>query len=673
VKKFLVLILLFTGFLFLFGCSKTITLTYVIDGETYKSIEVKKEEELTLEEPTQEGYDFSGWFLDEGLTNKNTSKSFTKDTTLYGEMTIAVHMVSFVDSEDRLIGKVQEVEHGRNAVPPTPPVKEGYTFKGWDQPLINITKDVTIKALYDVNKYEVKFYDATGKVIDTQEVEYGKSAEAPSAPTKEGYTFKEWDQDYTFVKGNLIVKPVFEANKYTVKFVDAEGNTIDTQEVEYGKSAEAPSAPTKEGYQFVGWDKDYSVVESNLTITAKYEKAKFLVEFLDFDGKRIGEQQTVEYGKSAEAPSAPIKEGYTFKNWDKDYTVVKTNLTIKPNFDYINYDIKYYDNNTLVEDITKTTYNVSEEVVLSTYEKDGFIFVGWFTTSSFQEETKIDKIVKGSTGEVIVYGKWLDSSKTYTVNYELNGGAWSWEVKTLQAPAEGIDGDSDLPELFMQDYYMYLKTNNLLTSSVVATSLHKTNWADFSKNYVDPYAIYNHTTTNTSKANDGYSQFFYDTATGDATTGQILSIEGGFFGTEPYKTKYANLAQHLAIMLVNKYTGYNFWDGAESKTLMGFILDGYFYGTQGLGDGMFAEYRQVVPTTTTYYMPNESSVQAYTNDYEITTYVQGLKVKLVAPVKVGYAFAGWYTSSDFSGEAVTEIDVNVTPAEKYYAKWIEIE
>ena len=57
---------------------------------------------------------------------------------------------------------------------------------------------------------------------------------------------------------------------YTVEFVDWNGKVLSTQTVEYGKPATAPVDPTRAGYVFAGWDKDFTAVKSDLTINAKY-------------------------------------------------------------------------------------------------------------------------------------------------------------------------------------------------------------------------------------------------------------------------------------------------------------------------------------------------------------------------------------------------------------------
>ena len=57
---------------------------------------------------------------------------------------------------------------------------------------------------------------------------------------------------------------------FTVAFVDWDGIELKLEIVEKGKSATAPADPTREGYAFSGWDKDFSSITNDLTVTAQY-------------------------------------------------------------------------------------------------------------------------------------------------------------------------------------------------------------------------------------------------------------------------------------------------------------------------------------------------------------------------------------------------------------------
>ena len=64
---------------------------------------------------------------------------------------------------------------------------------------------------------------------------------------------------------------VEKTKTYLVTFVDDEGNILSEQRVGEGTSAVAPDDPVKEGYTFIGWDKEFNNVTSDLTIKAKFK------------------------------------------------------------------------------------------------------------------------------------------------------------------------------------------------------------------------------------------------------------------------------------------------------------------------------------------------------------------------------------------------------------------
>lgn len=67
---------------------------------------------------------------------------------------------------------------------------------------------------------------------------------------------------------NVVVKNPF----YTVRFVDWDGTELSVQKVEEGHSATIPSVQlTRLDYQFIGWDKTFDCVMSDMTVTAQYK------------------------------------------------------------------------------------------------------------------------------------------------------------------------------------------------------------------------------------------------------------------------------------------------------------------------------------------------------------------------------------------------------------------
>ena len=119
--------------------------------------------------------------------------------------------------------------------------------------------------------HTVTFKDWDGTELKTQEVQHGGDAEAPADPTRVGYTFTGWDKEFTNITADLVVTAQYEINTYTVTFKDWDGTVLKTQEVQYGGDAEAPADPTRTGYTFTGWDKAFTNVTADLVVTAQYE------------------------------------------------------------------------------------------------------------------------------------------------------------------------------------------------------------------------------------------------------------------------------------------------------------------------------------------------------------------------------------------------------------------
>ena len=118
--------------------------------------------------------------------------------------------------------------------------------------------------------HTVTFKDWDGTVLKTQEVQYGGDAEAPADPTRVGYTFTGWDKAFTNIMADLVVTAQYSINTYTVTFKDWNGTVLKTQEVQYGGDAEAPADPTRTGYTFTGWDKEFTNITADLVVTAQY-------------------------------------------------------------------------------------------------------------------------------------------------------------------------------------------------------------------------------------------------------------------------------------------------------------------------------------------------------------------------------------------------------------------
>ena len=160
------------------------TITYIVDGVVYATIQQKTGETPKLPEPpTKEGYTFKRW--------KNLPEVMPgEDITVEAEFTINTYEITYV-IDDAVFAK-QSVTYGEKITPPDAPEKEGYGFSGWENlPTTMPAHDVTVKGLYEVNTYLLRIY-LNGVLYQTMAVDYGTVLNIPVPTVPEDMEFKGW-------------------------------------------------------------------------------------------------------------------------------------------------------------------------------------------------------------------------------------------------------------------------------------------------------------------------------------------------------------------------------------------------------------------------------------------------------------------------------------------------
>lgn len=158
----------------------------------------------------------------------------------------------------------------------------GSNFKSLEQEIV----------LSNGPKLSVSFEENGGSAINNiADLSYNAIISAPTAPTKEGYTFagwyKEagctnaWDFATDKVTTNINLYAKWTINQYTVVFDSNGGSTVSNQTVDYNTAATQPSAPTKTDYTFNGWYSDSGLltrfnfatpVTGDITLYAKWTR-----------------------------------------------------------------------------------------------------------------------------------------------------------------------------------------------------------------------------------------------------------------------------------------------------------------------------------------------------------------------------------------------------------------
>ena len=311
----LVCIVLLIGLVTLFACNKSNVADK--DGQTKVIVKIQDEDGSIYKENVVFSDLFTLSLQKEGYTGRlyrdaDFLKPLTKDSkvkngdTVYVKWAINKYTVTFMDGE-KVLETFTNVPHGSAVTAPEVPKKDGKTFKGWDKDFSNVTSDLTINAVYDVHTFTVTFKDGE-KVIETQTVEYEAAATAPDTARlspPEGMHFAEWDKDFSKVTEDIEVSAVYELNEYTVIFKNGE-TILKTEMVKHGFVATPPNVYDTPTAKFVGWDKAFDNVTSDLIVNAKLEKQKYTLTFIDHNDQEI-HKKVLEWG-------APVKEEYYTAN-----------------------------------------------------------------------------------------------------------------------------------------------------------------------------------------------------------------------------------------------------------------------------------------------------------------------------------------------------------------------
>ena len=297
---------------------------------------------------------------------------------------------------------------------PKEPTDDGRVFEYWK--LVDgeskydlntpVKSDLTLVASWKIKEFTVSFMDGETTAAAPQTVEYGKTATAPTAPTKEGHTFSCWkkvgssspfDFETEVITEDTVLETVWDINTYTVTFKNLDDTDYVTKDVLYNGKVESPKAPehSEKKYEFLHWTADAeskeefkfdtTPIEDNLTLYPVFGIKKFTVTFVGAEGlSSVPEQQIVGYGNKAEDPKAKAKDGYVLNGWTKDegedtpfvfisssiesdiklYPIIKKVLTL--NFydgDIIKYSSKVESGSTFVYTDNPT--------------KEGYDFAGW--------------------------------------------------------------------------------------------------------------------------------------------------------------------------------------------------------------------------------------------------------------------------------------------------------
>ena len=396
------------------------TITYVIDGQVYKTQEVKVGQPINADNPTREGYTFSGW---SGLPDTMPDH----DITVTGSFTGINYNITYV--LEGAVHKVVAVPCG-SVISPLEVTKEGYVFSGWEGlPDIMPAQDITVSGYFTIGTYKL-IYVIDGEVYQTQSYTYGDAITPLGNPSRDGFTFNGWSTVPETMPGHdVTITGSYTPHVFTIKYM-IDGQLFSEQQVPCGQTITPPTAPEREGYHFKEWQGLPSAMTAcDITVTAVYEPNMYTITYV-VDGETYKVVE-VAYGTVITPLDYPIKEGYRFSGWNQlPETMPANDITATGTFSIGTYTIRYVLNGAGYKDYVYFSRDYKFGQSVTPYNRtpsdiNGYTFSGW---------GEVPATMPGH--DVNVYGTYKGND--YTITYMVDGS----EYQKVTVPC----GDS-IPEL----------------------------------------------------------------------------------------------------------------------------------------------------------------------------------------------------------------------------------
>lgn len=539
---------------------------------------------------------------------------------------------------------------------PADPVKQGYVFDGWYKDSDYRTKAETLTAMPSFSgsskgmtlyakwrpaadtKYTVERYQEQlgGGYVNTALEELKGTTESEAAVPDEkypGFHVKSAEKKTIAPDGSTVVKVYYDRNSYNVTFKlkNDKGNGMDdvVKRYKYAETLTAPNASLS-GYTFAGWNSKLpEIVTENAEYAARWTANDNAVTFVTNGGTDVA-GQTVKTDEKITKPGDPEKTGYTFgdwytdqsctKKWDFEKDTVSDAMTLYAKWTANTYDVTLNLNYDGAAEPTKITVTYDGTYsALTTPERVGYDFLGWFTAQTGGEQVTADSKVS-ITAPQTLYAHWKEGAATYT-------------VKHYQQNTEDITDNNNYTEFESE------------TLSGITGQLTKA----AAKTYIGfaPAKAFEQLPIKADSST--VISIYYDRLT------YTVTWMNGDTKLTDETLRYGAMPNYSGATPTKEGTGHTYtftgWSPEPSEVTGNVTYTAQFRDSLNTYD-------------ITYNLNNGTNAPGNPSSY---TY--GTAVTLAAPTRTGYTFGGWFENADFSGTAVTEIPADATEAKTFYAKW----
>lgn len=382
IKLLLVVCLLCSVALAVTACKGVkMTISFVVDGETYATIDTSGNKVLTMpQNPTKDGYTFDGWYWDVGTwqrpftANSLLNEPLTSNMSVYAKFEVNEQYNNLKGTEiktdiltvngDSLAATVANDVNTFSFINAIQ-VADGATFVvATDLAASNVIRTKTVSLEIGDNTYyvlvengnDIQLYTVTLRRrpiytvtfvanneirYDSQRVEEGSCA-TKSNKSITGYTFVSWDYDFSMpIMADTKINSNWTANEYIAKY-DTNGGVLNETEYSatYG-SWYTLSVPTREGHTFLGWYIDEEQItqvngqsvrrwfySQNKTVTAKWRINSYnLTIDSPYSGAGVATGTSAKVYNSEVTVTADVNFGYNWLGWYQDDELISSDLS----------------------------------------------------------------------------------------------------------------------------------------------------------------------------------------------------------------------------------------------------------------------------------------------------------------------------------------------------------
>ena len=340
------------------------------------------EDDITIPNPTKDGYTFLGWTSDDITTPTKNIKlnGNIGNKTFIANWEKSTYNITYNLNGGNITGQPTNYTIGTTVNIPNP-TKTGYNFIGWtgtglsaptkDLIISNETGDKSFTANWEAINYSIS-YNLNGGSISGQPTSYNiESNITIPKPAKNGYTFAGWTgTGLSSATQNVILNGATGNRNYTATWniinysisYNLNGGSISGQPTSYNINSNITlPTPTRTGYTFTGWTgTGLSSATQNVTISNGTGNRSYIANwtpnvYYTVDINSIIQNVAYDSGLS----------GFTFSVW-LDGTLVGDHVT-----DYYNSSLTY-----------------GQKLRVYVYDRDGYSVTSftdntWTITSSF--------------------------------------------------------------------------------------------------------------------------------------------------------------------------------------------------------------------------------------------------------------------------------------------------